>query len=154
VKPPAPEKPAPEKPPAAKPKAGPAKPDAKPGSPEAQHPYFQKLQEPAGQKLVASAVKDAAYFRKKKGLPPAEHELVLLPLAAVKPSQSGEDYDNVSSRELAKHIKEYGKSERWDDYKPIIVDEAGTILDGNHRHAASTMAGLTHIPAIRPRAKG
>jgi hypothetical protein len=31
---------------------------------------------------------------------------------------------------------------------PVILDENLKIIDGNHRHAASTLNGATTIPAI------
>lgn len=104
-----------------------------------------------GSQLTREAMADARQWRNRLGLPPAEHELAVVPLDSITPSQSGEDYDNPSSRELAKHIDEFGASGRWADYKPIIVDEKGKIIDGNHRHAARSMAGIETIPVIRPK---
>lgn len=83
--------------------------------------------------------------------PVKDWEIVMLPLDKVHPTQSGEDYDNASSRELARHIGKFGSSGREEDYWPIAVDEKGNIIDGNHRHAARKIAGIETIPVLRPK---
>lgn len=59
--------------------------------------------------------------------------------------QSGEDYDNDSSRETAKHyyrVHVLGQERNYaGDFKPAIIDELGRLLDGHHRHAAHKMLG-------------
>ena len=93
-------------------------------------------------------------FRGTTNFPGHEHdtfddyELRMVPLDKITPSQTGEDYDNDSSRELSRHIGEFGKSGRLQDYEPIIVDKNMRILDGNHRHAARKIAGIKYIPAL------
>ena len=79
-----------------------------------------------------------------------DYKLVELPLDIITPSQSGEDYENDSSRYLAEHIKEFLSTGREEDYYPIVVDDTGTIIDGNHRHAARKMAGVSTIPVLVP----
>jgi len=102
-------------------------------------------------KLVQKQTLSANATRKSQGKPPLEFELKLVPVNSITPSQSGEDYDNDSSRELAKYIADPGTSGRDLDYAPVAVDETGTIIDGNHRHAAHTFAGLDWIPALVPK---
>ena len=106
--------------------------------------------DPRVKALAPAQEKAANYTRSRHGLAPLTFELKRVPLASITPSQTGEDYDNGSSRELAKHVKEFGKSGREEDYAPIAVDEHGKIIDGNHRHAAAKMAGLTHVNALVP----
>ena len=82
------------------------------------------------------------------GRPPCEFELREAPLADIKPSQFGEDYDNASSRELARKTANGQVSDRKQDNWPIAVDKAGTIIDGNHRHAAAVMNGQKVVWAL------
>lgn len=80
------------------------------------------------------------------------YELRLVPVASIKPNQSGEDYLNDSSRETARRIKAGSVVEaRPDDLAPILLEKDGrTLLDGNHRHAAATLNGDREILAIVP----
>jgi hypothetical protein len=80
-------------------------------------------------------------IRAVEGEAPLDFDLKELPIGRLKPSQSGEDYDNASSRELAHHIGTFGSSGRAEDYAPIAVDENMRILDGNHRHFGYKTAG-------------
>lgn len=83
-----------------------------------------------------------------------DYELRTVPLAKVRPSQSGEDYINTSSQDLALHIGKFGSSDRSkfdhddSDYRPIAVNSNYKILDGNHRHAARVLAGLPMIDVL------
>lgn len=108
------------------------------------------------EKLARTQAIEANYMREKQGLKPlnfSDYDLKWLPLDEVKPSQSGEDYKNASSEELAKKIGEFLGSGRKQDYAPIVVDENMTIIDGNHRHAARVMAGIKEIPVLVPKVK-
>ncbi len=85
--------------------------------------------------------------------PGTKFELALLPVSSVAPSQEGEDYVNDSSRALAEDMKEVAKDgvdaiNRSADYWPIVVDEGGKILDGNHRHAAHVLNGFPYVWAM------
>ena len=35
--------------------------------------------------------------------------------------------------------------------RPIVVDDAAWILDGNHRYTAARKRGMSHIPAFVPK---
>jgi hypothetical protein len=80
------------------------------------------------------------------------YELRLVPVASIKPNQSGDDYLNDSSRETARRIKAGTVVEaRPADLAPILLEKDGrTLLDGNHRHAAATLNGDREILAIVP----
>ena len=82
------------------------------------------------------------------GKPPSEFELQEVPLSEIKPSQFGEDYDNASSRELARKTANGQPSDRKQDNWPIAVDADGVIIDGNHRHAAAAMNGRKAVWAL------
>ena len=82
------------------------------------------------------------------GRPPCEFELREVLVADIKPSQSGEDYENASSRELARKTAKGQPSDRKQDNWPIAVDEVGTIIDGNHRHAAAMLNGRKVVWAL------
>lgn len=81
-------------------------------------------------------------------------------LKSIKPSQSGEDLYNDTSRGYAngdivdnlftsqEKPRNVGKLTDPEKLPPIIVDEAGNIVDGNHRWAAAEMAGLKEIDVI------
>ena len=115
------------------------------------HPYYAKLTDtPQGQKLVGQAKAEANRYRQRKGLPQVDHELTLMPVGDVKPSQTGEDYINDSSRAQSKHVGEFGGTGRMADYQPIVVDENNNIIDGNHRHAAHVLSGQKVIPVLKP----
>lgn len=102
------------------------------------------------EKLIKYQTNNANQIRREKGKDPIKYKLVELPLDKVKPTQQGEDYDNGSSRELANHISKFGSSGRLEDYAPVAVDENMRILDGNHRHAARSIAGVKTIPVLIP----
>jgi phage head maturation protease len=102
-------------------------------------------------KLVGIQLEKINELRDADGLPPvSEKDLVLKihNIDDIKPSQSGEDYVNESSKELAKHIGRLGGSERDDDYAPVWIDEDMNILDGNHRHASRKISGIGTIPTV------
>ena len=103
------------------------------------------------EKSVARQASAANGFRKRQGLPPVDHELKLVPLDSIKPSQHGEDYINDSSKELARKVAGGKRSDRQQDNDPIALDESNNIVDGNHRHAAATMNGEKAIWAIVPK---
>lgn len=83
---------------------------------------------------------------------PQDFELRTLSVKDVKPSQTGEDYVNDSSKQTAKKLKEFSKhkddapdsdelrffleGQRMENINPIAVDSNLKIIDGNHRHAA------------------
>ena len=76
-----------------------------------------------------------------------ENEVVYLYLDDIIPNrfQPREVFDNNALKELALSIKEHGV------IQPIIVRKIGSkyeIIAGERRYKASTMAGLTKIPAI------
>lgn len=87
---------------------------------------------------------------------PQDYELRMLPIGGVTPSQSGEDYLNDSSRELANTLRGVSnetidlEDTRPEDLDPILVDSTNMILDGNHRHAAHTLNGDQTIAALVP----
>jgi hypothetical protein len=85
-----------------------------------------------------------------------DYELREVPVEGVKPTQFGEDYLNDSSRYTAKELrtKDIYNIHRTNDALPIILDQSGAILDGNHRHAAAVLNGATTIPALVPVGKG
>jgi hypothetical protein len=77
------------------------------------------------------------------------------PILKIKPSQKGEDYDNASSRQLAKTFRAFLSNEhrdvddfRREDFFPILIHRDGTIIDGNHRHYATKAIGQRLIPVI------
>jgi hypothetical protein len=114
-------------------------------------PAWSDVPKEVADRLVAQQAEAANQIRARQGKPAVEYDLKFLPLGDVKPSQTGEDYDNASSRDLATRITKYDPDERPADYAPIAVDEAGVIVDGNHRHAAHTFAGLDSIPVLVPK---
>jgi len=66
-----------------------------------------------------------------------------VPLSSIKPSQTGEDYENNSSKyeaEIYKKIlsgEKTSKDIRINDFYPILVNgNTNKIIDGNHRHYA------------------
>jgi hypothetical protein len=99
-------------------------------------------------------------MRAGRGLAPVEWESVAVPVSSLIPSQTGDDYENESSRLLSKFVGKFNSSDRDPedddpgnlDYAPAVVDENGVIMDGNHRHAARTMAGLKMMDVVRPKA--
>ena len=90
---------------------------------------------------IAAQTHAANAILRRLGKPPVEFELREVPVADIKPSQFGEDYENASSRELARKTANGQPSDRWQDNWPIAVDGAGVIIDGNHRHAAAVTNG-------------
>ena len=94
-------------------------------------------------------------FSRKSGAS-QDYELRMMPVDSVKPTQAGEDYLNDSSRYTAKELKtkDIYNIHRTEDALPIILDEAGNIADGNHRHAAAVLNGEKVIPALVPVGKG
>ncbi len=120
---------------------------------------------PGFQTMTEVQVERANTIREGQGLPATEWERDVLPLSWIKPSQAGEDYLNESSRHLAKHIGTFDSSGRDPgdeedsrgvnlDYAPIAVDEDWNIIDGNHRHAARSIAGHQYVDVIRPKGSG
>jgi hypothetical protein len=97
---------------------------------------------------IAAQTHAANAIRRRLGKPPCDFELREVPVSHIKPPQFGEDYDNASSRELARKTAGGQASDRKQDNWPIAVDEAGTIIDGNHRHAAAVMNGRKTIWAL------
>ena len=89
----------------------------------------------------------------EEGRPPVEYVLRILPLAAIQPSKFGKEYVDDRTLHLTEHIGKWKASGRNMDYAPIVVDEHGTIVGGNHRHAARLIAGLGRIDVLVP-AKG
>lgn len=103
--------------------------------------------------MVDYQTKEANAILAHQGKAPREYELKYLPLSAVTPSQTGDDYKNASSKDLATHIGKFGSSGRKEDYAPIAVDDNMKIIDGNHRHAARDIAGISTIPVLVPKAE-
>lgn len=108
--------------------------------------------EKPSEQVARAVVASADDYRERLGLPPTKHALKFVPLSKIHPSQFGEDYDNESSRELARKTKDGGISDRAADHYPVILDEEGNILDGNHRHAAASMNGEEGLWAVAPEA--
>lgn len=91
-----------------------------------------------------------------------DYELRLININDAKPNQFGEDYINDSSRNTAERIRDLrkvadrvssgdlrlGDEVRLEDLTPIVLQKDGTIVDGNHRHAAATMNGDSKILAF------
>jgi hypothetical protein len=124
------------------------------GRPAAQGNRPTPVPDPVDPRVAAMATmqaKKANDMRQRMGKPPLEFELVKLKLSDVIPSQTGEDYDNASSRDLAENIGEFGESGRKEDYAPVAVDENMNIIDGNHRHAARAIAGVDTIDVLVPK---
>jgi hypothetical protein len=101
---------------------------------------------------------DINNWRKINELPPlSESDYVLkeIPLDSVTLLQFGEDYDNDSSRETAKHYyRVHVKGQEPDypgDFLPIVIDEEGRIIDGHHRHCAHKILGRKFIWAYVPK---
>lgn len=67
-----------------------------------------------------------------------EWELTTVPLSHLM-------YDNDVDMNHVKTI-----SQQVIKNKPIVVDLAGAIIDGNHRTAAASLMGLDRIPAFVP----
>lgn len=77
-------------------------------------------------------------------------------VADLTPTQHGEDRINDSSKETAKILREWnaGKQSRDSieyigDFMPIVVDEKGTIIDGNHRYTAHQMNQWKYIRVMQ-----
>lgn len=102
---------------------------------------------PKGAAIAAQSQSANAILR-RHGKPPCEFELREIPVADIEPSQFGEDYDNASSRELARKTAGGKLSDRPEDNGPIAVDADGVIIDGNHRHAAAVMNGREVVWAL------
>ena len=81
------------------------------------------------------------------------YKIVKVPVSKIKPSQSGEDYINDSSKNSAEMIKQ-GTVKRLNDLMPIILDKDYNIDDGNHRHAAAILNNQKEIYALVPVSKG
>lgn len=81
----------------------------------------------------------------------AQWEVAVVPLDSLTPTQDGEDYENDSSKAQSEKIDRFNGTGRPEDYAPVIAI-GGKVLDGNHRHAAHKIAGLTEIPVLRPKA--
>lgn len=95
---------------------------------------------------------------------PQDYELRLVAVKDLKPTQTGEDYLNDSSRATARSLQKLnGMSRgqmaiddqniddlpvRFSDLNPVAVRRDGTIIDGNHRHAAATLNKETHMLAL------
>lgn len=118
------------------------------GKMEREHP----IPEPSAED-VAEQINIANQMRRRSGKDPLSYQLKLVDVDSVTPSQTGEDYDNASSRDLAERTRGGKLSERRQDNYPIAVDENGKIIDGNHRHAAATINGKKKIWAIVPETK-
>jgi len=86
----------------------------------------------------------------RRGADKFDYELRSVPVADVTPSQTGDDYLNASSEYTARQIasETIDTIHRREDVMPIILDENLKIIDGNHRHAASTVNGAKTIPAL------
>jgi hypothetical protein len=83
------------------------------------------------------------------------YTLVTLPVESIVPSQTGEDYENVSSKydaETYKLVKEGAKKVdevRLESFYPIVVDKSSLeIIDGNHRHYAAVASGEAFIYVV------
>lgn len=88
---------------------------------------------------------------------PFDYEQRQVRVKDITPSQVGEDYLNASSEYTAKNIssaKSAADVSRVEDLFPIVLDETGKIVDGNHRHAAATLNGEEYITALVPVGKG
>lgn len=68
------------------------------------------------------------------------HELA--PLDTLRPSQRNKIYPHKVER-LARAMK------AGSQFDPIDIDEAGNIIDGNHRYLASVVVDHSHIPVRR-----
>lgn len=127
-------------------------------APTKSDPLKSRQNDPRFKDAVKSAMGDIKELRKRNNLPEdVEYELKFIPIDEAIPIQGGEDYVNESSKDLAKHIGKPFGSDRSTyeddhaDYAPVILDEKGRLLDGNHRHAARRMAGIKEIPALVPK---
>jgi len=103
-------------------------------------------------RLAESALRMGNRIADDAGKSLTNPQLMWISVDQVTPSQSGEDYDNESSRSTAKSLKKVANGGEhpygYDgDMKPIIVDDQGVIVDGNHRHAAATFNGDREILA-------
>jgi hypothetical protein len=92
----------------------------------------------------------AGMLSDRRGARDFDYELRDVPVADITPSQTGDDYLNASSQYTAQQIasETIDSIHRKEDVLPVILDENLKIIDGNHRHAASTLNGATTIPAI------
>lgn len=107
-------------------------------------------------KAVKAAKELLAYDNRRPDLANKTFVMRLVSVADITPSQSGEAYINESSEYLAKEmerVRKHGSSkiEREEDFWPIVIDGSGKIIDGNHRHAASTINKYPYIWAMIPR---
>lgn len=125
---------------------------------------------PGGRQWPKAAEKANAIFARTTGQnEPQDWEVAVMRTSDLTPSQTGEDYLNDSSRNTAKSLAEMSsqidsiggspsrqqwqdvyESVRPEDLNPIAVTPDGNILDGNHRHAAATINGETHVLVMRP----
>jgi hypothetical protein len=115
------------------------------------------------QKMFDNKYKGYMFNDIEKGVYSSEE---IVPLNKVKPSQSGEDLYNETSRAYAKGETSFytgpktkfgptgeksihlGKLESVEQLPPIIVDENYKIIDGNHRWAALEMNGIKEVKVI------
>lgn len=123
----------------------------------------QDVSHPAGKEMLkdkeAIALMDkqmekANQFREVHGLPPldkSDYVIKEVRVSSLRPTQAGEDYINPSSQYLTSKITKYNATGRKEDYLPVLTDHKGNVLDGNHRHAAHTMAGQETILAFVPK---
>lgn len=112
----------------------------------------EKFAQDTGQEWIKDSLADVP---DKKLYDLENYTVEMVPLDKVKPSQSGDDYINDSSRYQAKQYKKYLEGDidvndlRFQDYYPIVVNrDTMEIIDGNHRHAAHTLLGLPKIKVI------
>ncbi len=79
-----------------------------------------------------------------------DYIIELMDVDSLEPTQSGEDYCNDSSIETARKIASGAAiSSRIEDILPILIDEKGQILDGNHRHCAAKINEDKEIWTLR-----
>jgi hypothetical protein len=90
------------------------------------------------------------------GDPSIKIKLKTMAIADLTPTQEGEDRHNESSAETARIHREWnaGRMKESDidyigDFMPIVVDEKGTIIDGNHRYAAHESNGWKNIRVMQ-----
>ena len=88
--------------------------------------------------------------------PILKHKTWLLTMVKVKDLNTPEKYDQDDPyRRLInldwKHIRKISRQDIAE--KPVVVDERGWVLDGNHRVTAARAIGLDYIPAYVPYSK-
>ncbi len=123
-----------------------------PPAPGVSSKAWGSLSEKRKEQLAQRALRDGIEIASSNKKPLKNPSLRWVKVADITPSQSGEDYDNESSRSTVKSLRKMAEGEDHPygyerDAAPIVVDGNGQIIDGNHRHYAAVENGDEYILA-------